>query len=96
MTALVVLSLVWVAAVVLALVIALGTTAWNLHRARGHLAGIADDLERIAAQAAPLETKIGVVGGEVEAIVNALTTVDNALGAILDVVAGLSAPSRGG
>lgn len=94
MGVLVVLSIVWVVAVVLALVVALGGTAWNLWRARANLAGIADDLERIADQAEPLETKLTGIGGEVEAIVAALGRVDGALGAIVDVVKGLLEPRK--
>lgn len=94
MTALIVFSLVWVVAVVLVLVLALGATAWNLRRARHNLHGIADDLERIGQQAQPLEAKLTSVGSEVEAIVGALGRVDGALGAVLDVVAGLLAPNR--
>lgn len=95
MTTLVVLSLIWTVLVVLALVAALGTSAWNLRRARHNLAGIADDLEQIGRQAQPLEAKLESVGTEVEAIVAALGRVDTALGNVLDVVAGLTAPLKG-
>lgn len=95
MSALIVLSVVWAGAVVLALVIALGTTAWNLNRARRNLRGIADDLERIGSQAEPLEAKLTSVGTEVEAVVGALGRVDHALGSILDAVAGLLVPKKG-
>lgn len=95
MSALIVLSVIWAGAVVLVLVVALGTTAWHLNRARRNLKGIADDLERIGVQAEPLEAKLTSVGAEVEAIVGALGRVDKALGGILDVVAGLLAPTKG-
>lgn len=94
MTALIVLSLLWAALVAAALVAALATTAWNLHRARRNLAGIADDLEAIGRLAEPLDGKLQAVGGEVEAVVAALGRVDAALDAVLEAVAALRATGR--
>lgn len=95
MTILVVLSLVWTAVVVLALVAALGTTAWNLRRARTNLAGIADDLERISTQAEPLESALNGIGDKVEVIVAALARVDTALADVGSVLDRLKIPQRG-
>ncbi len=69
MTILFWLSLLWVGLLVLALVVYLVATAVYLHGARVHLTGIADDLEKVAAQTVPLDTKLGQIGADVGAIV---------------------------
>lgn len=95
MTVLIVLSVVWAALVVLALAPVLALTGWKLSRTRIHLSGIADDLERIAVQAQPLDGKLEAVGDEVEAIVGALSRVDASLADIQDVIRRALAPQKG-
>ncbi len=80
------LTLIWVGLVVLALVVYLGATALYLHGARGHLAGIADDLEKVAVQTVPLGEKLGQVGADVGAIAGALVRVDTGLGNVIAAV----------
>ncbi len=80
------LSLLWVGLLVLALVGYLVATAAYLHGARVHLTGIADDLEKVAAQTVPLGTKLGQIGADVGAIAGALTRVDTGLGSVIGAV----------
>lgn len=95
MTLLIVLSLVWAALVVGALVVVLTMTAWRLRQARLHLAGIADDLTEIARQAEPLDARLHSIGTEIEAIAQALERVDGALADIRQVIEGVLTPQEG-
>ena len=86
MTVLITLTLIWVTVLVLALVVYLTGTAVHLHRARGHLAGVADDLEKIAQQCEPLTDKVTNVGSGVSDLALELTRVDDALGSVLSAL----------
>ncbi|MDX2007869.1 MAG: hypothetical protein SFU83_21725 [Meiothermus sp.] len=85
------LTIVWVAAVVLVLAVAVIGTGIALRRARIHLEGVADDLERVAEQAKPLEPKLASILGELQGLAGSLVRVDAGLGKILEVVGGLLA-----
>lgn len=85
------LTIVWVAAVVLVLAVAVIGTGIALRRARIHLEGVADDLERVAEQAKPLEPKLASILGELQGLAGSLVRVDAGLGKILQVVGGLLA-----
>lgn len=95
MSILLLLTLIWVGAVVLALVVYLSATAIYLHKTRRHLTAIAAGLERVVEQTAPLEKKIGAVGGAVGSIKGSLEQVDASLGAIIGVVERLTAADKG-
>lgn len=83
------LSLIWVIAVTLVLAVTVIGTALALRRAKGHLKGVADDLELIAQRAGPLEPKLTSIGENLGGVAGSLTRVDVGLGQILGVVGGL-------
>lgn len=95
MSILLLLTLIWVGAVVLALVVYLSATAIYLHKTRRHLTALAAGLERVVEQTAPLEEKIGAVGGAVGSIKGSLEQVDASLSAIIGVVERLTAADKG-
>ncbi len=84
-----ILTIVWVAAVVLVLAVAVIGTGIALRRARLHLEGVADDLEKVAQQAKPLEPKLASIFGELQGVAGSLIRVDAGLGKILEVIGGL-------
>ena len=94
MTTLIILTLVWTAVLVLALVVYLSATAYYLHRAKSHVAGIADDLEDVGRSTQPLNTLVGEVDGHLSAIQADFQKVESGLGHVLDSVAG-SVPAEG-
>jgi len=83
---LVVLSLIWTAVLVLALVVYLTATAIYLHIARRHIAGIADDLTAAATLCEPLDEKLTSVATELTALDGDLKRVDDGLGLLLGKV----------
>lgn len=83
------LTLIWAVAVVLVLAVTVIGTALALRRAKGHLKGVADDLELIAERAGPLEPKLSSIGQNLNGVAGSLTRVDAGLGQILGVVGGL-------
>ncbi|MCL4454922.1 MAG: hypothetical protein M1369_02425 [Deinococcus sp.] len=85
------LTIIWVAAVVLVLAVAAIGTGLALRRARGHLGGVAQDLEKVSGQAAPLEPKLESLISELQGVAQSLIRIDAALGRILEVVGGLVA-----
>lgn len=91
MSVLLTLTIIWVVAVVLALAVFVIGTVLALGNARRHLKGVADDLERVAEQAVPLESTLSSLLAELQGVAGGLVRVDNALGKILDVVGGLVA-----
>ncbi|WP_337869586.1 hypothetical protein [Meiothermus sp.] len=84
-----ILTIIWVAAVVLVLAVAIISTGIALRRARLHLEGVADDLEKVAQQAQPLEPKLASIFGELQGLAGSLIRVDAGLGKILEVIGGL-------
>lgn len=84
-----ILTIIWVAAVVLVLAIAVISTGIALRRARLHLQGVADDLEKVAEQTRPLEPRLVAILGELQGVAASLTRVDAGLGRILEVARGL-------
>ena len=86
MTVLIILSVVWVTVLVLALVGYLGLAAIYLHRARSHVAGIADDLEAVAKGTEPLNDLLGEVATHVTAIHDDMHAVQTGLGQVLEAV----------
>ena len=88
-----ILTIIWVAAVVLVLAVTVIGTGLALRRARGHLEGIASDLEKVAQQAGPLEPKLGSIFAELQGVAGSLIRIDNGLGKILEVIGGLVARS---
>lgn len=84
-----ILTIVWVAAVVLVLAVAVISTGLALRRARLHLGGVADDLEKVAEQAKPLEPKLASIMGELQGLAASLLRVDAGLGKILQAIGGL-------
>lgn len=91
MSLLLTLTVIWVVAVVAALAFFVIGTALALRNARHHLKGIADDLERVAAQAKPLEPTLDSLMHELQGVAGGLIRVDVALGQILAVISGLVA-----
>jgi len=83
------LTLIWAAAVVLVLAVTVTGTALALRRARGHLKGVADNLELIAERAGPLEPKLTSIGQNLNGVAGSIGRVDAGLGQILEVVGGL-------
>ena len=86
MTVLIILSVVWVTVLVLALVGYLGLAAIYLHRARSHVAGIADDLEAVAEGTEPLNDLLGEVATHITAIHDDMNAVQTGLGQVLVAV----------
>ena len=86
MTVLIILSVVWVAVLVLVLVGYLGLATIYLHRARSHVAGIADDLEAVAEGTEPLNDLLGEVATHVTAIHDDMHAVQSGLGQVLEAV----------
>lgn len=74
------LTLVVVAAVVIALAGYLIATAWSLNNARQSVAAIADGLEAVAANTAPLPEKLTVINGALSALLEGLRGADGHLG----------------
>jgi hypothetical protein len=83
---LVILSVVWVAVLVLALVGYLGLTAFYLRRAKASVAGIADDLESVAKGTEPLNDLVGEVALHVGAIHDDMDAVNSGLGKVIEAV----------
>ena len=77
---LVTLTLVAAAVVVLGLAGYLIAIAWVLSRARRSVAAVADGLEVVAAQTAPLGEKLTVVNGALSALLEVLRRGDAHLG----------------
>ncbi len=86
MTILIILSVVWVAVLVLALVVYLSLTAYFLHRAKLSVAKIADDLETVASGTEPLNELVGEVAEHVGAIGDDMAAVDAGLRQVLAAV----------
>lgn len=86
-----ILTIIWVAAVVLVLAVSVISTGLALRRARMHLEGVAADLEKVAEQVRPLEPKLASILGELQGVAQSLIRVDVALGKILEVIGGLAA-----
>jgi hypothetical protein len=83
---LVIISVVWVTVLVLALVGYLGLTAFYLRRAKGSVAGIADDLEAVAKGTEPLNDLVGEVALHVGAIHDDMDAVNSGLGKVIEAV----------
>ncbi len=86
MQVLIILSVVWVAVLVLALVGFLGLTAFYLRRAKSFVKGIAEDLEAVAAGTEPLNELVGEVATHVGAIHDDMAAVNEGLGRVIDAV----------
>ena len=86
MNVLIFLTLVWVAVLVLALVVYLGSTAFYLRRAKKSIAGIADDLEAVASGTEPLDDLVGEVAQHIGAIHKDMEAVNSGFGAVIKAV----------
>ena len=86
MNTLVILTLVWTAVLVLALLYFLIPTALNLSSARRSLRGIAAELEQAAKSCIPVNSKLAVVHAEAGAVVGCLVRVRDALGSVLSAL----------
>ena len=94
MTTLIILTLVWAAVLVLALVVYLSATAFYLRRAKSHVAGIANDLEAVDRYTQPLSELLSSVDGHLSAVHEDFQKVESGFGQVLDAVSG-SVPSEG-
>jgi endonuclease/exonuclease/phosphatase (EEP) superfamily protein YafD len=74
------LTLVLVAIVVLGLAAHLAAVAWALVHARHSVTRIADALEKVARQTAPVEDKLVTINGALSALAGGLDTADRHLG----------------
>lgn len=74
------LTLIIVALVVLALAVALALVAAALNGARRSVSAIADALEQVAGNTAPLEAKLVTINGALSALADGLEAGDGHLG----------------
>lgn len=74
------LTLLFAAIVVLGLVVYLAAVAWALLQARASVTRIADALESVATQTAPLEDKLVTINGALTTLSGGLATADRHLG----------------